>query len=380
MGLIEGRKSNMKKVLVTGGAGFIGSHLVDRLVKDGKDVVVLDNFDPQVHQGKKPDYLNKNAHYIEGDVRNDKALKKALADVNNIVHFAAKVGVGQSMYEIKNYVDANTLGTASLWEYIINNKLNINKFIVASSMSIYGEGAYKCDKCGVQSPYLRSEEALKAKKWEPLCPDCASQLAPLPTGEDKKLLSTSVYAITKKDQEELSLNIGISYKVPTVALRFFNVYGPRQSLSNPYTGACAIFSSRVKNDNAPLIYEDGLQTRDFIDIRDLVEACLLAMNSEKANYKFFNVGTGRAVTIKEVAETLINLYDKKITPEITNRYRVGDIRHCYADIGKIKEIGFTPKIGLEEGLKNLVEWGKTEKAVDKIKEANLELEKRNLTL
>jgi len=370
----------VKKILVTGGAGFIGSHLVDRLVKDGEDVVVLDNFEPQVHQGKKPDYLNKNARYVDGDIRNEKALKESLVGVDSVYHLAAKVGVGQSMYEIKDYVDGNTLGTASLWDYIINKKANIKKFVVASSMSIYGEGAYKCAKCGVAFPHLRNEADLKKKNWEPFCPDCGAPLASVPTGEDKKLLATSVYAITKKDQEELSLNIGESYKIPTVALRFFNVYGPRQSLSNPYTGACAIFSSRVKNDNPPIIYEDGLQTRDFVDVRDIVEACVLAMKSEKADYGNFNVGTGRAMTIKKVAETLIDLYGKDIKPEITNQYRVGDIRHCYAGIEKIKAIGFEPKIDIKSGLKNLVEWGKVAKAVDKSAQAHEELKKRRLTL
>ena len=370
----------MKRILVTGGAGFIGSHLVDRLVKDGKEVVVLDNFDPQVHQGKKPGYLNKNARYVEGDIRDEGALRKSTDGVDTVFHFAAKVGVGQSMYEIKEYVDANTLGTAFFWDYIINKKLNINKFVVASSMSIYGEGSYKCSKCGIVSPHLRSEEDLKRKKWELLCPGCGEELEPLATNEDKKLLSTSVYAITKKDQEELSLNLGISYKIPTVALRFFNVYGPRQALSNPYTGACAIFSSRIKNENPPLIYEDGLQTRDFIDVRDIVESSLLAMNNKKADYNFYNVGTGLALTINEVARTLIDLYGKKMAPEIANRYRVGDIRHCYADIEKIEKLGFTPKIKLQEGLGNLVEWGKREKAVDKTAEADGELEKRKLKL
>lgn len=383
MGKILGtgkKGNNMKRILVTGGAGFIGSHLVDRLVKDGYDVVVLDNFDPQVHQGKKPDYLNKNARYVKGDIRDEKALKESLKGIKVIFHFAAKVGVGQSMYEIKKYVDANTLGTAFLWEYIINKKLNINKFLVASSMSIYGEGAYKCPKCGVVSPYLRAEAQLKERIWEVICAGCGSETKPMPTNEEKKLLSTSVYAITKKDQEELSLNIGLGYKIPIVGLRFFNVYGPRQSLSNPYTGACAIFSSRIKNNNPPLIYEDGLQTRDFIDVGDIVESCILAMKSEKADYKYYNVGTGKAVTIRKVAETLVDLYKKDITPKIVNRYRTGDIRHCYADIEKIKEIGFTPKIGLKEGLKNLVEWGKSEEAVDRTEEANLELNRRNLTL
>ncbi len=370
----------MKKILVTGGAGFIGSHLVDRLVKKGGDVVVLDNFDPQVHHRGKPGYLNKNARYIEGDVRDERALLKSTGGVDTVFHYAAKVGVGQSMYEIKEYVDANTQGTAFLWDYIIDKKLNINKFIVASSMSIYGEGSYKCPKCGVRSPHLRNEEDLKKKRWELLCSGCGGELEPLGTNEDKKLLSTSVYAITKKDQEELSLNLGISYKIPTVALRFFNVYGPRQALSNPYTGACAIFSSRIKNENPPLIYEDGLQTRDFIDVRDIVEASLLAMNNEQADYNFYNVGTGCALTINEVAGTLIELYGKKMAPEITNRYRVGDIRHCYADIEKIKKLGFRPKIKFKEGLRDLVAWGKSEKAVDKTGEADAELEKRKLKL
>ena len=370
----------MKKILVTGGAGFIGSHLVDKLVSGGMEVVVLDNFDPQVHQGKKPKYLNKGARYIEGDVRDESALKKSLGGVDTVFHLAAKVGVAQSMYEIKDYVSANTYGTAFLWDHIINNKLEIKKFVVASSMSIYGEGAYECGKCGEVFPHLRSEEQLKARKWELFCPDCSSVLKPFATGENKKLLSTSVYAITKKDQEELSLNIGISYKIPTVALRFFNVYGTRQSLSNPYTGACAIFSSQIKNDKAPVIYEDGLQTRDFINVSDIVEACVLVMNNPKADYGYFNVGTGNVVTIRDVADTLIKLYGKDMALNITNHYRAGDIRHCYADIEKIKKIGFRPKVRLEEGMRELVEWGKQEEALDKTDLANRELEQRNLTL
>ena len=370
----------MKRILVTGGAGFIGSHLVDKLVSDGKDVTVLDNFDPQVHQKRKPKYLNKNARYVEGDIRDESALKKSLEGVDAIFHFAAKVGVGQSMYEIKEYTSANTLGTASLWEHITRTRLDIKKFIVASSMSIYGEGAYNCSKCGSISPHLRSDEKLKKREWEFSCPGCGSHLTSAGTSEDKRLLSTSVYAITKKDQEEFSLCLGISYKIPTVALRFFNVYGPRQALSNPYTGACAIFSSRIKNEKPPIIYEDGLQTRDFIDVRDIVQASVLAMESEKMDYDFFNVGTGKAVTINEVAQTLIDLYGKEVKLDITGKYRAGDIRHCYADIKKIKKLGFKPKISLKEGLKNLVEWGRSEKAVDNTREANLELEKRKLKL
>ncbi|MCX5686549.1 MAG: SDR family NAD(P)-dependent oxidoreductase [Candidatus Omnitrophica bacterium] len=370
----------MRKILVTGGAGFIGSHLIDRLVKDGKSVVVLDNFDPQVHQGKKPDYLNKGAEYIEGDIRDESALRKAFKDVDIVFHMAAKVGVGQSMYEIKEYVAANTYGTAFLWDYIINKKIPVKKFIAASSMSIYGEGAYKCSKCGIQAPCLRNEEDLRKKRWEVLCPQCGLELKPINTFEDKKLLSTSVYAITKKDQEELSLNIGMSYKIPTVALRFFNVYGPRQSLSNPYTGACAIFSSRIKNNNPPLIYEDGMQTRDFVYVTDVVEACLLAMSSGKCDYGYFNVGTGNAATINKVAETLVKLYGKNFPLNVTNQYRVGDIRHCYADITKLKNAGYKPKVSLKEGLGELVEWGRSAEAKDLTAKADLELERRHLKL
>lgn len=370
----------MGKILVTGGAGFIGSHLVDRLVEDGHDVSVLDNFDPQVHQGKKPDYLNKEAEYIKGDVRDEKALAKALKKVDVIFHLAAKVGVGQSMYEVKEYTSVNTFGTAVLWDHIINNKVKIKKLIVASSMSIYGEGLYNCSKCGDVAPYLRNEVDLKAKRWEVRCPCCGSDLKALPTSEEKKLLPTSVYAITKKDQEELSLNIGISYKIPTVALRFFNVYGPRQALSNPYTGACAIFSSRIKNNNSPIIYEDGEQRRDFIYVTDIAEACVLAMHSKKADYQSFNVGTGNGITINEVARTLIDLYKKDLEPEIVNRYRVGDIRHCYADIRKIGAIGFKPKVSLKEGMIKLAEWGDKAEAIDRVEKADKELEKRRLKL
>lgn len=370
----------MKKILVTGGAGFIGSHLVDRLVKEGRKVVVLDNFDPQVHHGKKPGYLNKDAEYIEGDVRDAGSLSKAIKDVDTIFHLAAKVGVGQSMYQIKSYVDANTLGTAILWEHIINNKIDVKKFIVASSMSIYGEGSYSCLKCGEKEVKLREEGQLRKRQWEFHCSACGSALTPRPTDEEKRLLPTSVYAITKKDQEELSLGIGTSYRIPTVALRFFNVYGPRQSLSNPYTGACAIFSSRIKNGKSPILYEDGLQTRDFVDVRDIVEACIFAMSDNKADFRYFNVGTGRATTIKEVAQILTKLYGKDMECDVVNKYRIGDIRHCYAGIDKIKAVGFQPKVSLEDGLKNLVEWGRLVEAIDGSDKANRELEERNLKI
>ncbi len=370
----------MSKVLVTGGAGFIGSHLVDRLVKEGHDVRVLDNFEEQVHRGKKPDYLNKSAEYLEGDIRDAGMLAKAFRGVDRVFHFASKVGVGQSMYEIKEYMHSNTYGTAFLLDFIVNNKVSIKKLVVASSMSIYGEGAYECPKCGVMSPYLRTEEQLKKRQWELVCEGCGSALKQMPTPESKKLLSTSVYALSKKDQEELCLILGHSYKIPTVALRFFNVYGPRQSLSNPYTGACAIFSSRIKNDNPPLIYEDGKQSRDFVDVRDIVSANILVMKDEKADYRAFNVGTGRASTVLDVANVLIKLYGKSFEPHVVSKYRVGDIRHCYADISAIKQLGFKPAYSLENGLKDLVEWGKIQESVDMTDMADKKLDSFNLKI
>jgi len=366
------------KILVTGGAGFIGSHLVDKLVEMGHDVVVIDNLEPQVHQGKQPSYLNSKAEYIFKDVKDGKTLTSLLKDVEVIFHQAAAVGVGQSMYEIEKYVDANVMGTAKLLDVLVNKENSVKKLIVASSMSIYGEGAYECGDCGIVYPELRPDEQMKKREWEMKCPECGEIVKPLPTKENKPLKPTSVYAVSKRDQEELCLAVGRAYGIATVALRYFNVYGPRQSLSNPYTGVCAIFSSRIKNNNPPLIFEDGLQTRDFIYVDDIVQANILAMEKSQANYKALNVGTGKKTSILEVANVLAKLYGKNIEPEVVNKYRAGDIRHCFADITEIQKIGFCPKFTFEEGMKKLVEWGKQAEAVDKVEDATKELVERGL--
>lgn len=366
------------KILVTGGAGFIGSHLVDKLVEMGHDVVVIDNLEPQVHQGKQPSYLNSKAEYIFKDVKDGKTLTSLLKDVEVIFHQAAAVGVGQSMYEIEKYVDANVMGTAKLLDVLVNKENSVRKLIVASSMSIYGEGAYECGNCGIVYPELRPDEQMKKREWEMKCPECGEIVKPLPTKENKPLKPTSVYAVSKRDQEELCLAVGRAYGIATVALRYFNVYGPRQSLSNPYTGVCAIFSSRIKNNNPPLIFEDGLQTRDFIYVDDIVQANILAMEKSQANYKALNVGTGKKTSILEVANVLAKLYGKNIEPEVVNKYRAGDIRHCFADITEIQKIGFCPKFTFEEGMKKLVEWGKQAEAVDKVEDATKELVERGL--
>jgi len=281
----------MKNILVTGGAGFIGSHLVDALVQKGYHVRIFDNLDNQVHPGsKKPTYLNTHAEFINGDVRDIDALKKALIGMDSVFHKASVVGVGQSQYEIKRYTDVNIGGTANLLNILANEKHGIQKLVVAASMSSYGEGLFNCEDCGHVRPPLRTEAQMKTQDWNNYCPACEKVLTPLSTPEIAEQHCNSVYAITKKVQEDLVLNIGRTYNIPVVALRYFNVYGPRQSLSNPYTGVAAIFLSRIKNGNRPVVYEDGLQTRDFISVHDIVQANLLALESAKGDYESLNVG------------------------------------------------------------------------------------------
>ena len=278
------------KILVTGGAGFIGSHLVDELVKQGHNVKIYDNLQPQVHGTEReiPEYLNKDAEFINADILDKETFYKAVKDVDILFHQAALVGIGQSMYEIARYVKGNSLGTAVMLDVIANEKHKLKKMIVASSMSIYGEGQYKCKKCGIVYPPLRLGQQLEQRRWELICPSCKEKLVPMPAKEEKLLMPTSIYAINKRDHEEMFFAIGKAYKIPTVALRYFNVYGARQALSNPYTGVCAIFSARILNNSNPVVFEDGLQSRDFIHIKDIVKANILAMEKDEANYEIFN--------------------------------------------------------------------------------------------
>lgn len=369
------------KVLVTGGAGFVGSHTVDALLEDGHEVRILDNLERQVHgtDQKRPTYLNKEAEFINGDIRNEADVKRALKGIQVVFHLAALVGVGQSMYDIKRYVEINSLGGAVLLDALVNGRNAIEKVIVASSMSIYGEGAYNCKSCGPVYPRLRTNEQLKRRSWEMSCPICHKEVSPIATNEDKKLYPTSIYAITKRDHEEMFLSIGASYNIPTVGLRYFNIYGARQSTSNPYTGVVAIFLSRILNNNNPLIFEDGWQSRDFIHVSDIVKANILAMEMSAANYRVFNIGTGRRLSILDVANILIKDINPALKPEIVNKYREGDIRHCYADTSLIeKELGFRPEVEFESGLKDLIEWAKENDAEDRVEMATQELVEKGL--
>jgi dTDP-L-rhamnose 4-epimerase len=369
------------RVLITGGAGFIGSHLADRLLAEGHDVRALDNLDPQVHgNGERPLYLDPAVELEVGDVRDHAAVSRALDGVDAVYHFAAAVGVGQSMYEIERYTSVNAIGAAVVLEEVLERRDAIRKLVVASSMSIYGEGQYRNPRSGETglAPGIRPEAQLAAQQWEPLADD-GGPLEPEPTAETKPLRPTSVYAVNKRDHEELFLSVGAAYGIPTVALRFFNVYGERQALSNPYTGVAAIFSSRLLNGNRPVVFEDGRQTRDFIDVRDLVRGCALALSTNGANGSTLNLGTGRATSVVEVACTIAAGLDKEIEPEIVEQYRAGDIRHCFADTRLAAErLGFRSEIAFEAGMRDLLAWLEGQEAVDAVDTAREQLVARGL--
>jgi dTDP-L-rhamnose 4-epimerase len=369
------------KVLVTGGAGFIGSHLVDALLARGDAVRVLDALDPQVHGpgAARPAYLHPAAELQVGDVRDAAAVRRALDGVDAVFHLAAVVGVGQSMYAIERYVSANTLGAAVLLEALVERRDRLRRVVVASSMSIYGEGAYRDADGAVVHPPLRPLAQLEARRFE-LEDARGRALVPVPTPESKPLRPTSVYAVTKRDHEELFLAVGAAYGIPSVALRFFNCYGTRQSLSNPYTGVVAIFSSRLLSGRAPLVFEDGGQSRDFVHVSDVVAANLLALERDAAVGGVYNVGTGRATSILGVAEILARELDRAIEPERVGRFRAGDIRHCIADpSAAARDLGFEARTPLREGMRELLGWLRTQAPVDRVDEARAELESRGLT-
>jgi len=359
-----------KRVLITGGAGFVGSHTADALLEAGHSVRIFDSLDSQVHSAGIYSYVPNGAEFVLGDVRSRAQLSKAVCDVDVIFHFAAAVGVGQSMYKISDYTAVNNLGTANLLQAILDTGSQPEKIIVASSMSIYGEGKYDCINCGAVVPPLRAADELKNKHWEMKCPNCGDTLVPTATSEDKPVQCSSIYALSKKDQEEITLLFGRTYQIPVVALRYFNIYGPRQSLSNPYTGVAAIFASRLINCKSPVIFEDGEQLRDFVSVHDIADANVLAMESCKADGRALNIGSGESVSIREIAAELEGALGVRMPLEITGKYRAGDIRHCFADISAARQLlGYQPRVRLKQGIEELVEWLHSQQANDNVEEA-----------
>lgn len=354
-----------KHFLITGGAGFVGSHLADMLIEKGFEVTVYDCLLPQVHgnhpldENGWPEYLNKSVNRIKGDVCSGNDFEQALQGVTHLVHLAASVGVGQSMQNIVEYTNNNSIGAAVILETLAKRQHNVERMAVASSMSVYGEGEYYSKQRQTSFyPYPREFSQLAEKKWELY--DQGELLVPVATTEQKPLNPSSVYAINKRDHEEMFLVVGQALGIPTVALRLFNIYGTRQALSNPYTGVVAIFISRLLNDLAPRIFEDGLQRRDFVHVSDVVKAFSTVLLAENPVWDVFNVGSGTPIAVYEIATLLAQLLNKNIMPEILESYRIGDIRHCFADIQKIeKEFGFKPEKDFRQGMLELIEWVKT---------------------
>ncbi len=369
-----------KMALITGGAGFIGSHVANELLRQGWHVRALDNLTPQVHeQGERPAYLNPDVQLIVGDVRDKDAVAAALDGVDAVVHLAARVGVGQSMYEIAEYTSVNTLGTGVLLEALLDHP--VEKLVVASSMSVYGEGLYEAADGSVVEAAERTREQLERGEWDLRGAD-GLPLTPIPTPERKHPCLSSIYALNKYDQERMCLLFGSAYGTPTVALRFFNVYGPYQALSNPYTGVLAIFAGRLLNGKPPLIYEDGHQRRDFVSVYDVARAVRLATEQPGADGRVLNVGSGRSVSILEVAERLARVMGRAdLGAEVAGKYRVGDIRNCFADVTLASRVlGYEPEVRLDDGMAELATWLEGEVATDRSEDAAAELAARGLTV
>ena len=374
----------MKDILISGGAGFIGSNLTKKLVSKGYNITILDNLSKQIHgKDQKSELYNsikEISTFILGDVCNEEDWKKSLKGQDAVIHLAAETGTGQSMYEISRYNDVNILGTSHLLDFLANNKNSVKKLIIASSRSIYGEGKYKCENHGVVYPNDRIVSNMMKGKFDLFCDACGSELNLMPTDENSKIHPSSIYGITKQQQEQMTLLMGKSLGIPAVALRYQNVYGPGQSLSNPYTGILSIFSTRMLNGNDIDIYEDGKESRDFVFIDDVVEATILALEKEEANHQIFNVGSGETTPVSQVANSLKKLYDSNVNISIGGSFRLGDIRHNYADLNKIKNLlGFTAKFDFQTGISRFADWVKTQEVKeDKYEQSLNELKNKGL--
>ena len=374
----------MKNILITGGAGFIGSNLTRKLVDKGFKVTILDNLSKQIHGKNQNSTLYSSIKdittFIKGDVCNKSDWQKALRNQDAVIHLAAETGTGQSMYEISRYNEVNILGTTHLLDILANENHSIKKMIIASSRSIYGEGKYLCKNDGVVYPNQREDIDMAKGKFNLVCNKCNKPLQLLATDEDSKIHPSSIYGITKQQQEQMILLMGKSLNISAVALRYQNVYGPGQSLSNPYTGILSIFSTRLLNGNDIDIYEDGQESRDFVFIDDVVSATILALEKSEANNQIFNVGSGVATSVSEVANLLKSLHNSDVKISVSGKYRLGDIRHNYADLSKIKNaLGFSPKFDFLLGITSFVNWVKTQEVMEDKYEASIqELENKGL--
>lgn len=371
----------MNRILITGGAGFIGSFLTDHFVAAGHQVRIFDNLDPQVHATGRPAYLSPAAEFIEGTVRDKLALTAALDGIDVVIHAAAAVGVGQSLYKVQHYIDTNVGGAATLLEALIERKQSLKKLIVFTSMTGYGEGIYRRPSDNtLLRVQARTQHDIEHWGWEIADPTTGETLEPQPTPEDSALLAQNVYALSKRYQEELALSLGAFYGFPTTCLRLFNVYGPRQSLSNPYTGVLAIFLSRLLGGQRPVVYEDGCQSRDFVSVHDVVRATALAIERPETNGGVFNIGTGVARPVAAIASTLAQLVGREdLAPDITGQFRKGDIRHCTADLSRSHSLlGFTPKANWEDSLREIIDWSLTAARVDNFQQVDQELRKHGL--
>ena len=369
----------MEKVLVTGGAGFIGSNVALKLIAKGYSVVVLDSLSEQIH-GSNPDQtsplymsIKGKVDFIKGDVCKREDWLKALDGVDYVIHLAAETGTGQSMYEIEKYVGTNIGGTALLLDILANTKHHVKRVVVAESRAIYGEGKYVCPSCGVVYPLERKDEDMSKGDFECRCPKCGGPVKLVGTTEDSNILPSSVYGITKQVQGQLVHLVCKSIGVESVSFRYQNVYGPGQSLSNPYTGILSIFSTRIKNGNGLNIFEDGKETRDFVFIDDVADATILGMEVPAANGHVFNVGTGVATDVLTVAHTLCDKYGIQVPITVSGNYRLGDIRHNFADITLAKQIlGFNPKWNFSDGIEQFVKWVNQQEVQEDNYEASIE--------
>src|SRR3989440_8235645 len=342
-----------KRALVTGGAGLIGSHVTDLLVREGWKVRVLDNLEPNTHRRGKPDWINPRAEFIEGDIRHRERIAAALDNIDIVFHQAA---YGGYMPEISKYVHVNSLGTAQMLEVIREKNLPIQKIIVASSQAVYSEGAGICAKHDLIFPAVRSVEQLRKGDWEVHCPICGAITKSAPTPENAPVGGETVYGLTKVDQEKLALLWGKQMGIPTVALRYSCTYGPRQSIFNPYTGVIAIFCTRLLNNLPPVLYEDGEQTRDFSFVEDIAHANLLAAETDKLDGLPVNVGSGRGTPIRQIAEQLSCALKIHIASEANGEFRPGEMRHLTSDTTRIRSIGYEPQVDLADGIARYIEW------------------------